>query len=494
MRNARLFMFAAAVVALVFATGLSAAAGDLDATFDGDGKVITDFAGGSNDAAFAVAIQADGKAVVVGEVISGADDGFAVVRYTENGALDPTFGVGGKVRTEFASQSVEWAVSLAIQGDGKILVVGPVGIPGTGTGANFGLARYNPDGTLDAGFDGDGKVVTDFSVTTDFPSTVAVQSNGKIVAAGSSRPFGGVYDVAVARYNADGSLDGSFGGDGKVVTSISAETHDYAAKVAVQPDGRIVAGGGAQTQNASSAALLRYLPDGSLDGSFDGDGKVVLTTPTSSISDLALQSDGKIVTSGGTFRLTRFNENGSLDDTFDGDGNSLFPSSYAIGLAIQSDGRVVAAGSVGFPDIDFAVARFDARGAVDSSFGSGGGVRTDLGGPGTRDIAYGVAVGPDGKVVVAGYTGPAGGEGPNDFAVARYLAAPPPCKVPNVRGKKLAAAKARIKKARCAVGKVTRKPSQRVKKGRVLSQSPKAGVTVPSGGKVKLVVSKGHRR
>lgn len=124
---------------------------------------------------------------------------------------------------------------------------------------------------------------------------------------------------------------------------------------------------------------------------------------------------------------------------------------------------------------------------MDSDFGS---VATD---PGASDIPYGVALAPDGKIVVAGTSGPAGGRGPDDFAVVRYLAAPPPCKVPNVRGKKLAAAKARIKRAGCRVGKVTRKPSKKAQKGRVLSQSPRAGAMVPSGAKVKLVVGKGRK-
>jgi uncharacterized delta-60 repeat protein len=494
MSNVRRLILAAAVMALVFATGLSAAAGDLDTSFDSDGKVLTDFAGGSNDRGYSVAVQADGKVVVVGETIGAADDSFAIVRYAVNGALDTAFGGGGKVRTDFAAQSVEWASSVAIQPDGKIVAAGPVGIPGSGTRADFALARYNPDGTLDTGFDGDGKVVTDFAFTTDIATSVALQADGKIVLVGYTRPLGaGPYEFAVARYNRDGSLDASFDGDGRIVTSMPDGASGFPTKVAVQADGRIVVGGqfAIGTPVAFRAVLVRYMPDGSLDGSFDGDGKVVVTTPTDTINDLAFQPDGKIVTAGGGFRVTRFNSDGSVDTTFDGNATAFSSSSTTLAIAVQRDGRIVAAGPVGYPASDFGVGRFDAKGAMDPSFGSEGTVTTDLA---ATDVPYGVALAPDGKIVVAGYSGPEGGAGPNDFAVVRYLAAPPPCKVPNVRGKKLAVAKARIKKARCTVGKVSRKLSKRVKKGRVLSQSPRAGVTVPSGSKVNVVVSKGLRR
>jgi len=145
---------------------------------------------------------------------------------------------------DFTSSSSESATSVAIQADGKIVVVGAVGIPGSQTHADFALARFNTDGTLDAGFDGDGKAMTDFALSTDWATSVAVQSNGKIVVAGVSRSFGpGPYDFAVARYNPDGSLDGSLDGDGRVVTPISEGSDDYAARVVVHDDGKIIVGG-----------------------------------------------------------------------------------------------------------------------------------------------------------------------------------------------------------------------------------------------------------
>jgi uncharacterized delta-60 repeat protein len=495
MRTARRFILAAVVVALVFVTGLSAAAGDLDPTFDGDGIVITDFEGGSYDVGLGVAVQRDRKIVVAGLTQSSGDDAFALVRYSADGTLDATFDGDGKVRTDFAPSSYEEAEAVALQSDGKIVVAGSVAIPSNSTGDDFGLARYNADGTLDTSFNGDGKVVTDFAGGFGVPDgarSVAIQPDGKIVAAGiSGGPDCCTYDFAVARYNSDGSLDTSFGGDGRVVTPVAGS--ESPTDVVVQADGKLVVGG--EVGNPSAAMLVRYTADGGLDSSFDGDGNVILSTPTASISRLALQSDGKIVTAGSpTFSVTRFNANGSVDTSFGEGGNAAAPftaSAYSSALAIQPDGKIVA-GGIGAQGHNFAVARFQQGGALDANFGSDGMVESVVAGPGGREVAYDLGLAPGGKIVLAGASRP-GPTGPYDFAVARYLAALPPCKVPNVRGKKLTVAKARIKKARCTVGKVTRKPSKKMRKGRVLSQSPRAGTTLPNRGKVKLVVGKGHR-
>ena len=117
----------------------------------------------------------------------------------------------------FAPTSSELGTAGALQPDGKIVMAGAVGIPGSGTAADFALARYNPDGALDTAFDGDGKVITDFASQTDYAVAIAVQPDRKILAAGWSRPPSEVpFDVAVARYNPDGSLDTSFSADGRV--------------------------------------------------------------------------------------------------------------------------------------------------------------------------------------------------------------------------------------------------------------------------------------
>jgi uncharacterized delta-60 repeat protein len=491
-----LVFFGALLAAGLSASTLSAAGGARDSTFGSSGKVTTDFGGGSYDDAASIVVQRDGKVVVTGSTAGSADASFGVARYAANGALDSTFDHDGKAVTEFAPSSLESAYSSVIQSDGKILAAGAVGIPGAGTASDFALARYTGDGTLDGSFDGDGKVVTNFMSGTDQAFSIALAPDGKVVLAGISRPLGpGPFDMAVARYNADGSLDGSFDGDGKVVTAITPGSDDAAQAVAVQPDGRIVVGGTTRTGGDMRAVLVRYAADGTPDTSFGADGKVVLSSPTFSITAMALQADGKIVSAGlPGFSITRFNQNGSVDTAFDGDGNAAAPfrvgASFAV--VIQQDGKIVAAGAgaAGADQTDFAVARFGPAGRLDQGFGSVGMTKTDFG---PRDIGYGVAF-RAGKIVVAGVTGPAHGNGPNDFAVARYLGGPPPCVVPNVRGKTIARAKIGIRKAGCAVGRVTPAHSKNMKRGHVISQSLRPRTQLANGTRVNLKVSRGRRR
>jgi uncharacterized delta-60 repeat protein len=456
--------------------------GSLDLTFSGDGRVITDF--GAYDVGKGVLIQRDGAIVVVGETQSQVNTNIAIVRYKANGDLDSTFGTGGKILADFSSRG-EAGV---LQPDGKIVVAGQM--TGPDATGDFGLVRYEANGSPDASFDGDGKVATDFASGFDWAFAVALQSDGKIVVAGSSRsvvPGARRYDVAIARYNRDGSLDSSFDGDGRVVTAIAPELDAFATDLALQADGRIVVGGYTMVRpmGTQTPLLMRYTAAGALDGSFDGDG-VLLTRNAG--SGIALQRDGKILTTTG-FGAARFNSNGSVDTGFGSGGVASAQFSrpaYAAAIAVQPDGKIVAGGSVGY---SFALARFRPNGALDTSFGSGGTVETDLG-PGD-DAGWDVGVAPDGKVVLAGGSRPTF-DGPFDFAVARYTG-DPQCRVPNVRRKTLRLAKTAITKAHCGVGKVTRKPSRKVKRGRVISQSPKAGTKLTSLGKVNLVVSRGRK-
>jgi uncharacterized delta-60 repeat protein len=188
--------------------------------------------------------------------------------------------------------------------------------------------RTNPGaGALDLTFGGDGKVTTAIGLSHDYASSMAIQADGKIVLAGASKN-GSYVDFALARYNADGSLDTSFDGDGKLTTPIGSSDDDVYC-VAIQADGKIVAAGYSYNGSNNIFALARYNPDGRLDTSFDGDGK--LTTPIGSSSgyarSVAIQADGKIVAAGyawnGTyddFAIARYNADGSLDTSFDGDG------------------------------------------------------------------------------------------------------------------------------------------------------------------------------
>jgi uncharacterized delta-60 repeat protein len=314
--------------------------------------------------------------------------------------------------------------ALAIQADGKFVVAG------SGNG-DFALARYNTDGSLDTNFDGDGKVTTDFTGFQDTINAMVLQTNGKILVAGSS--VNGFYrDFALARYNADGSLDTSFDGDGKLTTDFSGD-NDSINSLVVQADGKILAAGKSFSNSIfggyDNFALARYNTDGSLDVSFSGDGK--LTTQFSfnaSINSVNLQSDGKILVTGDSnagantysdFALARYNADGSLDTSFGGSGKlTTSLSAYHDGInatTLLAGGKILVAGYSNNYST-FALVRYNSNGSLDTSFNGSGTVTTDF--SGFQDIVNSITVQADGKILVAGwsYTTATGA----DFALARY--------------------------------------------------------------------------
>ncbi|HKP53934.1 MAG TPA: S-layer homology domain-containing protein [Chloroflexia bacterium] len=402
-----------AAFVMFLAVGLStvyADDGDLDPTFDGDGKVTTDF--GGTEQALDLAVQADGKIVVVGEALVNNAYDFAVARYNSDGSSDTGFDGDGKLTTDFGS-TIEQANAVAIQPDGKILVGG---YTGNGNSSNtYALARYNSDGSLDTSFDGDGKLTTSFGLGDARLEDLAIQADGKIVAAGSAGT-GSAASFAAARYNLNGSLDTSFSGDGMVTTGFPQG--GSADAVAIQADGKIVAAG--LVAWPFDFAVLRYNSDGSLDSSFDGDGKVTTDFGGTDLAHaVALQADGMIVAAGtrgyNDFALARYNSDGSLDAGFDGDGRVLTSIGEAYEIAIQGDGKIVAAGK-GFSTnfYDFTLARYNLDGSPDTSFGGDGIMYTDFG---MNSLSYAIGLQGDGKLLVAGT---AGANPALDFAVARY--------------------------------------------------------------------------
>ena len=316
--------------------------GTLDTTFDGDGLVTTTI--GTSAEGIAVAIQSDGKIVVSGGISAGLAEEFALARYNSDGSLDTTFDGNGIVTIDLADA---FAHDVAIQADGKIVAVG-------GSDGTFSLARFNSTGTLDSTFDGDGKVFTAIGTAVN-TNAVAIQSDGKIVVAGGSDG-----KFALARYNSTGTLDSTFDGDGLVTTTIGTSAEGGA--VAIQSDGKIVVSGGVSAGLAEEFALARYNSDGSLDTTFDGDGIVTIDLADAFAHDVAIHADGKIAAVGGSngsFALARFNSNGSLDTTFDGDGKvftAIGAGTDTDAVAIQSDGKIVVAGT---SSGDFALARYD---------------------------------------------------------------------------------------------------------------------------------------
>jgi uncharacterized delta-60 repeat protein len=409
-----------------------AADGRLDPTFGTSGKVTANL--GGNDFASVLALQPDGRIVV-----AVASNDFILARYTSGGSPDPTFGTGGKVTTDFGGN--DSAAAVALQGDGKIVVAGTTS---TFTFENsfqaFALARYLPDGRLDSAFGAGGKATTAFDDDVE-GRAVALLPDGRIIAAGGPNPFSSSrHNFALARYNPNGSLDLTFRGMGRVTTDFGA--NDFAAAVAIQPDGKLVVAGTTLTftfgTGVGAFAIARYHPDGRLDLAFGSGGKVVTDfgdNGSAFLLAVALQHDGKIVAAGGVIvlgrggiALARYNPDGSPDLTF-GVGGKVVTElgySYAVALALQPDGKIVVAGrSSNFfvaglyivsPGGHFTVARYNPDGDLDVTFGTGGTRITDFG---DDDAASAVGLQSDGKIVVAGGTISSGNV---SFALARYTA------------------------------------------------------------------------
>jgi uncharacterized delta-60 repeat protein len=411
-------------------------AGELDVTFGNRGKLLTS-ASAYQDKAHALVVQSDGKLVAAG-FAGFASGNVALVRYTRRGQLDRSFGTTGVVTTSFGDGQVAEIRALVQQPDGKLVAAGS-GYPAS-DGQDFVLARYNLDGSLDASFGIAGRVVTDIAdpgYGDDEAKALAVQADGKLVAAGiTDTPTGS--DFAMARYNPDGTLDDTFGTAGIVTTDITPYNIDGATALVVQRDGKLVAAGTAVNAAGTNAdfALARYNSDGTLDTSFGAAGIVTsdFAGGQDGISELVLQPDSKLAAAGfsdagpyptgGDFALARYNIDGTLDTSF-GIGGTVttdFSGSNntdaARALALQADGKLVAAGITETPaGSDFAVARYNTDGTVDTSFGTGGTVTTDF--AGGNDSANAVAVQADGKLVAAGSSSTISPPDEN-FALARY--------------------------------------------------------------------------
>ena len=392
--------------------------GKVDSTFNNDGIVYSNFQSGLIKA---IAIQDDGKIVATGSIFSGSNHG--VARYESNGSLDSTFGSNGVAFPDFVNGFN--SNSIGIQ-NGKIIVAGTT----SGNGNDFAVARFNSNGSKDLNFGSNGKMITDYDNSNDNGNSMVIQKDGKIVVAGFSL-FSTVSDFSIARYDSNGTLlDNTFGTNG---LNKAGFINSEAFSVALQPDGNggenlIMAGTVYLTETGGDFGVVKFTPNGSLDNSFGIEGKV--TTDLGDAADVAnsavIQDDGKILvagyTSGSTYTnvaIARYNTDGSLDTSFDKDGRvitNLSVKSSAASIAMLPGNKIVVAGNYGTDEMnnDFLICEYNPDGSPDAAFQNNGSLTIDL--SGKDDFANAVAVQSNGKILVAGSTTGISG---SDFALVR---------------------------------------------------------------------------
>jgi uncharacterized delta-60 repeat protein len=394
------------------------ASGDLDTTFSGDGKVLTTFVTGQSALVRDIAVQANGKIVAAGETWpSDVDHNFAVARYNPGGALDTTFS-GDGLKIVSLGGDYDMALGLAIHPPTRKIVLAGDKCPGTLYPCDSGVLRFNPAGGLDTTFNATGKRIDNFGGDNG-SHAVAIYPDGRIVAAGYMENLAtGNSDFEVIVYTAAGNLDTTFSGDGRVAVNFGSGRQEVVSAVALQPDGKIVLGGQTCESGWTNChfALARLNTNGSLDTTFSGDGRQITSFGAFEyIKGLALQADGKIVAVGGKhdgstayFALARYNTNGSLDATFGSSGKRVTDftgdvnNDNANDVVIQSDGKIVVCGlASNGVSTDFALARYTSSGNLDPTFSGDGKTMVDFG---RSDVCNALALQPDGKYVLGGHS------------------------------------------------------------------------------------------
>ena len=303
-----------------------------------------------------LAINSKGKIIVAGT----ANNNFALARYSMDGSLDTL------ITTDFNGQK-DILTAATLQKNGNIVLAG---YTQKDTLISFAVARYNSNLNIDNSFSEDGKLTTDFNADKNFINDVAVQNNGKIIALGYTDNNINKF-TAIAKYDIDGMLDNSFADNGKLIENIIQGSTKYNS-IAVQNDGKIVTAGSTLQNKNTAFALARYMSNGKLDDKFAAGGKQIndFGFTNNYINSIALQNDGKIIAGGSSnnsFALARYNQNGSLDNTFGNFGlqkDSFGRANYIKSISIQSDGKILAGGNV--------LARYNINGTLDKSFNGKG--------------------------------------------------------------------------------------------------------------------------
>ncbi len=377
--------------------------GGLNPSF-GTGGIVRQHTGLVTTAA--VAAQADNKTVAVGESLNtdGTHD-FGVTRFNTDGSVDAAFGGIGTVTTDFGGD--DQPVAIAIQPDGKIVVAGTTYSTTVGGGSSFAIARYNSDGSLDTSFGSGGRVITQFaSGSSDVAHDLHLMANGQILIVGQSNDGGSENDFAMARYNANGSLDTTFGNGGMVLTGFLGGD-DSANALSINPrTGTLLLAGSATnpTTGALSFALARYTANGTLDPTFGNGGKVITTiTGQDAAYGVAVSNSGQIVLVGATFTglsgtgqaassnfaVARYTANGALDKSFGSGGVTTInfgQPALANQLQVNADGSLLVAGAtapslaaIDPAHLDIALAELTSSGKLDPTFGTGGKTVLSLG-------------------------------------------------------------------------------------------------------------------
>ena len=396
--------------------------------------VVTTYFSGSDESANATIVQPDGKVIVVGQAGDAGATTFAIARYNVDGSLDPAFGQGGKVTTSISGM-FDSARGVALQSDGKIVVVGDTGPTAF---ADAAIVRYNVDGSLDTSFGNGGIVIEDIGGMDEQQfSCVAVLSDGQILIGGEAKTAGnGWFEFALARFNSDGSLDLSFGTSGSVMWDYIYAYGlggEYANFMVVQPDGKILLGGQLSPDSSIAAIVVRFNADGSWDQGFGHDWLAddlrvpaengVLTLSDFAAEALVIQPDGKLdlaCTGRSGASLIRLDANGTTwDDSFGygGEGIISLNSADVYGEVLEPDGSILLAGSYGLFGSGIALARLTSAGALDASF-NGTGVKLYSFG-GVDDGIADAVLQTDGKLLVVGHKGLP--DSTSQFAVARFL-------------------------------------------------------------------------
>jgi len=407
------------VLGLYSSTAVLGAAGDLDSTFGSGGKVFASVA--NMDPARGMAIQADGKIIIVGTTFGpDSTQDFAVIRLNANGTTDTSFGTNGLVAIPFDSFANEMAAAAAVQSDGKIVIGGSVQF-GT-QGWDFGIVRLEQNGALDTSF---GKVKVNIG-GDDFVNDLILQPDGKILLTGTIRPTPNT-DVPLVRLTTTGALDTSLNGTGKVFVGIGSGNNDVGNSLALQPDGKIIVAGSTREASRGYFLVLRFNTNGLPDNTFGSFGFIQTSVGPQfdAANGVAVQSDGKIVAGGTTSSggpdmaaFVRYNTNGSLDTTFDNDGKLILdptPGNTILfrSVLIQTDGKIV---GVGTGNGAYLLLRLTTSGALDPTFGLGGKVLQSV--APTHSDAARAMLQPDGKIVAVG-----GGDNNSSagFTAARFL-------------------------------------------------------------------------